>query len=797
MITLDTEHIYSVSEADDILKEAIKGGTCYKSKSLDYYNIVAAFDIETSNFRTIIDDTYKFEYIYHFINGVTLRCPDIDIESFGKVSGIKLSKTRGEALDSFYRELCDTFPGFLDDGLIDPNKQLISIIDLMLINKPTNEDEDKASIMYCWQFAINGKVIFGRTWDQFLDLIDLIECYTDIHKRLIVYCHNLAMEFQYIRRLLSWHKVFSISKRKPIYSITKSGIEFRCSYILTNYNLENLAKQLKKYDVKKLVGNLDYNLVRSPETPMTREEISYCINDVLVVSAYIQECILKERYISNIPLTATGYCRRYCRNMCLYGTVKKLRKKQYNKYRALMLSLTIDGKEEYEQLKRAFGGGFTHCNARFSGRTQNNVESWDEASAYIFTAAAELMPMSKGRKVYPTSKAEFENYINKYCCIFDAEFIDLEATFLPDQYISAAHCFVKEDAVRNNGRIYSASRIITTITNVDYEIIRKTYRFKTMKVLGMRIYKRGFLPKELQEAIIKLYKDKTELKGVVGKEDEYMNAKALLNSVYGMMVTDICKDEIIYDDTWSVKEVDVEKAINKYNNSPKRFLFYPWGIFITAYSRLHLWQGILAIGDDYIYADTDSLKILNGDKHRDFFECYNAWCGRKCDLMCKHLGIDPEGLRPKTEKGIPKPIGVFENETEDKNYDCFRSLGAKRYLTKQHYEFEDDTRIFIWDEYHLTVAGVNKKVALPYLIETYGDKIMDNFRIGLKIPKGKTGKLTHVYIDDPISGELVDYMGNRYKYVNQPPGIYLEAAEYDFSITEDYYKFLKGVQSQK
>ena len=250
-----------------------------------------------------------------------------------------------------------------------------------------------------------------------------------------------------------------------------------------------------------------------------------------------------------------------------------------------------------------------------------------------------------------------------------------------------------------------------------------------MKILGMRIYKRGFLPKELQEAIIKLYKDKTELKGVVGKEDEYMNAKALLNSVYGMMVTDICKDEIIYDDTWSVKEVDVEKAINKYNNSPKRFLFYPWGIFITAYSRLHLWQGILAIGDDYIYADTDSLKILNGDKHRDFFESYNAWCGRKCDLMCKHLGIDPEGLRPKTKKGVPKPIGVFENETEDKNYDSFRSLGAKRYLTCQHYEFEDDTRIFIWDEYHLTVAGVNKEKGTVKII--------------FQIVGGTTEKLSH------------------------------------------------------
>ena len=53
-----------------------------------------------------------------------------------------------------------------------------------------------------------------------------------------------------------------------------------------------------------------------------------------------------------------------------------------------------------------------------------------------------------------------------------------------------------------------------------------------MTIKNMRIYRRGFLPKELIEAIIKLYKDKTMLKGVIGKEIEYGNAKALLNSVY-------------------------------------------------------------------------------------------------------------------------------------------------------------------------------------------------------------------------------------------------------------------------
>lgn len=532
MITLETDKIYSIDQAQEIMKEAIKGGTCYKSKSLRYYNIIAAFDIETSNFISHVDESYKAIYLYKYIKGTKICCYNIDISRYGKISGITLSEDHGEDLGALYAELCDVFPQFFESSVTDPNEQLSHIIKAYIDNKPLSEDACKMSIMYCWQFAINGKVIFGRRWEEFLKLIDIISSFVDRNNRLVVYCHNLSMEYQYIRTLIKWHKVFSIATRKPIYAISDMGIEFRCSYLLTNYSLENLAKQLKKYDIKKLVGNLDYDLIRSPETPMSSEEIAYCINDVLVVSAYIQECLIEERFISNIPLTATGYCRRYARKMCLYGTNKALKNKQFNKYKALMQSLKIDGKEEYEQLKRAFAGGFTHANSRFSGRTVYNAKSFDETSAYIFTAVAELMPMSSSKKVSPKSKEEFEHYISKYCCIFDVEFKDIEATFLPDQYISAAHCFIKEGAVKNNGRIYSADRIITTITNIDYQIIRQTYRYKTMTIKNMRIYRRGFLPKELIEAIIKLYKDKTMLKGVIGKETEYGNAKALLNSVY-------------------------------------------------------------------------------------------------------------------------------------------------------------------------------------------------------------------------------------------------------------------------
>ena len=100
------------------------------------------------------------------------------------------------------------------------------------------------------------------------------------------------------------------------------------------------------------------------------------------------------------------------------------------------------------------------------------------------------------------------------------------------------------------------------------------------------------------------------MKGVQGKETEYLLSKGMLNSVYGMCVTDIVKDNAIYsdDDNWGFEKVDIDEEIQKYNDSKNRFLYYAWGIWVTAYARRNLWTGILAVGKDYIYSDTDSIK---------------------------------------------------------------------------------------------------------------------------------------------------------------------------------------------
>ena len=798
MITLETDKIYTVSQFEDILTESLKRGTCYKSKTLNYYNSICAFDIETSNIKLEADNSYKDIYLYNYLKGSKIRVSDV---SPMKSHGLTFSREKGVFIDEFYNELCDLFPGSFE-STYDEYEQVQNILKAMDINSP-DDDKQKISIMYCWQFAIDGKVIFGRTWAEFMQCMEILKKYTDISKRILIFIHNMSFEFQWLKNLFQWHKVFAIAPRKPIYAVTIEGIEFRCSYVLTNYSLAKLGDQLHHYDIAKLEGELNYSLWRSPKTPMNFEhEIRYCINDVLVVSAYIQECVLTEKFISRIPLTATGYCRRYTRKKCFYtGNSTKEKKLCHASYRELMRCLTIDGAEEYMQLRRCFMGGFTHCAAYFSGYTLKNIGHIDETSAYPYALISEAsFPMSSARKVRPESREEFEEYLKYYCCIFDAEFTDIKPTYIHENYISASHCFEKEACVINNGRVVSAKRIKTTITEIDFDIIRKTYKYKYLKVTNMRIYRRGYLPKNLILAIIKLYQDKTQLKDVERKEAEYQNSKALLNAVFGMMCTDIVKDEILYTDggVWDTIESNmtpeekneyIEKCIEKYNRSPQRFLYYPWGVYCTAISRRNLFTGIVNMmnedgSSDYVYADTDSIFCRNLEKHMGFIDKYNARCAVKLKRMCDYYDIDYNELLPRTIEGEIKPLGIWT--IEHKNIDVFKSLGAKRYLMQ------------IGDKISMTVAGVNKKAAVPYLLEKYGkEHIFAAFAKDLYIEPEHTGKLTHVYLDYYQSGQFTDYCGNDYKFTDEPPGVYLEAAAYYFDITQSYIDYLKGVHYSK
>lgn len=696
----------------------------------------------------------------------------------------------------------------------------------------TYVNESKFATMYLWGFGVNGSSIVGRTWKEFDIVKQALVNYFHLGKNRILYIfiQNLGYEFQWIRRRINWTErngkaeVFAMKERRPIYARTR-GFEFRCSYILSNYSLAYIgAELLKKYPVQKAVGDLDYSLVRHSSTPLTKAEIWYQVKDLQVVMSYIQEKIEQDGNITKIPLTNTGYVRDYCREWC-FGEhdSPELKRKTKAKYHEIMNSLSICSEKEYDQNKAAFAGGFTHAGAKYSGVTLHNVGSKDEASAYPGAMVSDYFPMSRGTYIGDVPISQLETYLKYYCCLFTVTIYDVTPKFGYEHYISLSHCQnITDDYISNNGRVAAATAITTTITELDWYIICKCYDFdfKSTKIKGLRIYKRDYLPRAMIMAILHLYKNKTELKGVEGKEIEYMVSKNMINASFGMAVTAIVRPEIIYNIEWDTTEEDTVEQLVDYNDNYNRFLFYPWGVWVTAHARYNLWQAIFEAGEDYVYSDTDSVKMLNPEKHEEFFKRYNTEMKLKLLKMCNHYNIPIDMCHPKTKKGVEKWIGVWEDEGI---YKTFRTIGAKRYMV------EDSDGVFSF-----TISGVNKKIGCPYLLSTYTDytseedislfelayspdsrlekeskeamkkvlelhnsgklsydSIFEHFTEGLYFPAGHTGKSTITYIDNPTYAKITDYLGNTRTCI-ELSSIHMEPQDYSLSRSAEYINFLKG-----
>lgn len=653
------------------------------------------------------------------------------------------------------------------------------------------DGKEKKSIMYIWQFCFNGHVIVGRTWGSFIKLCERLKQDLNLSEKILlyVYVHNLSYEFQFMRKWFEWINVFSVDTRKPIKALTTLYIQFNDSYILSGYKLETVGKHLQKYHVKKMVGDLDYYKIRTPITQLTEKEIRYCINDVLVVCAYIQEYIEQVGKITNIPLTQTGSVRKYCRKNCYYGfsNDKDIKKQNYYDYRDLMNTLKINNLGEYELLKRAFQGGFTHANAKHVRELNKNVSSYDFTSSYPYVMVSELYPMGKGFKINHVNREKYNTYVKNNLMVFDLHLIGVSPKINCDNPISISRCYSAKNYITNNGRVVFADELILSATNIDLEIYLAFYNIEHVEISNCYCYAKGYLPKNFILSILNVYNEKTKLKGVKGKEKEYLHSKELLNSMYGMSVTDVVQDLITYDNEneWDIEIQNKNDLIDKYNNNKSRFLFYPWGIFVTSYARRNLFSGILECNNDYIYSDTDSIKILNRENHLKYFNEYNKRVVYKLKKMCDYYNIPFEMCKPKTIKGKEKIIGVWDYEG---TYKCFKTLGAKRYL---YYD----------TELHATIAGVSKSGVVEYFNdkyknvsrETYIKQVFKDFNSGLIIPEKYTHKLTHTYIDDNMVGVIKDYQNNYYNY-NEKSGVHLEQTSYNMSLSQIFIDYLNGVK---
>lgn len=617
------------------------------------------------------------------------------------------------------------------------------------------------SIPYIWQFSMNDTVYYGREFWDFVYVLD------DLPKdcEIKIFVHNLGFEMHYLDNLFEWEKIFCRVPHKPITAIFKDykNIEFRCTYMLTRLSLASWGKSL---GVKKMVGDLDYIKIRTPLTPLTDKEMGYCEQDCRVVKAGIAQYLKTYKYINEIPSTQTGTVRR------------ELKKRLCNDkdYMRLMHKLVPRNVEEYYRYQSVFAGGYTHANYHYAGDVISSevygpIKHLDFASSYPAVMISEKYVCSQyfyyGKTLPDWKTFDYKAYIMLL------RFEDLECDAF-NTYIQASKCCGSQIRY-DNGRILSASFVDVWCSELDWVIIRNTYRFKRMEVIECWAAYKDYLPPVFTNYILELYHDKCALKGVKGQEEFYSKQKEKLNALYGCCATQPLQADVTYDQkeaVWGFKSLGKDQVQKRFDDlrrwyDKRYFVHYAWGCQVANYARYNLWQLIQHCDQDLLYCDTDSIFYM-GDYD---FTWYNEQITNKIRRACEEQGLDFEKTQPCDPKGKKRPLGILTEE--DGTITEFKTLGAKKYCER----WAEDNKL------HLTVSGINKEA-----VECLQDDI-NNFDNGFEFDKDADS--VHKQMLTYITDQPLITMPDGYK-ISTKRGINLRASGYKISLTNAYLDLINA-----
>lgn len=553
-----------------------------------------------------------------------------------------------------------------------------------------------------------------------------------------IFIHNLPYDWQFLRRFLmrdfgTPKKQLNVKSHYPISIQFNNGLILRDSLILAGVSLARWGDNLN-ITHKKASGYWNYELIRNQNTVYSDDELHYIEFDTLAGV----ECLNKLAdnlgdTVSTLPFTSTGIVRRIMRKKGRAAYAKQIFNKQL---------LTLD---EYLILEQVFHGGFTHSNRGVIGWLRYLVKCYDFKSSYPYCMLVEKYPC----EAYTLLTRQFTvneilKQANDYSFIFKLVLVKpiLKDNLYPMPALQFSKCLSSINVIKDNGRILSADYVEIYTNEIDLQVLNELYTYDAAFCVEVRAAKKGYLPKWFRDEVFEIFTQKCELEyqiKVLGQGDVslYNIKKAQLNSLYGMCVTKALKDEIIevYEDDennisgdYYIDKIDYKKEFDKYNKSMNNILPYVWGVYVTSYAMLHLFQLSDCIIDKnrhWLYSDTDSIYSDNWDEVK--IKGYNA------EAKQKLINAGYGAVRVHDKEYW---LGVADF---DGAYDKFITQGSKRYAVQQGKKIK------------ITVAGVPKKYGAQCL------RSLNDFKEGFIFYGQGTGKQTHTYLYSDIH---IDSHGN-------------------------------------
>lgn len=354
-----------------------------------------------------------------------------------------------------------------------------------------------------------------------------------------------------------------------------------CLRFWDTYYLEmgGLAAMGRTCGLAKALGDWDYNLIRTPETPLTTDERHYAARDVQVIPAYLRWLTeanewLDAEMLGCTVLTKTSLVRQMAQRTIGRERVMFSNGQRHSLFDAFKMTCIREWAPNfylYALRKACFRGGLTFTAANLAATVQTNVASLDVTSMHHLFIAGRYMPRNfrvpktvqplqrVAERILATSRAEvlrnywcplsfalharirFQNIRLKSATIFEREGIALipQGKFtskVGDVDFMTPTGAIAEEATRQSGWMDSAtgarfafSKLISAetatihLTEVELWNLSRAYVWDDMTVVCGE-YSQNFVkaPDYLVLQTHVLYSAKNAMKDIVNHYEEGM-----------------------------------------------------------------------------------------------------------------------------------------------------------------------------------------------------------------------------------------------------------------------------------
>lgn len=691
------------------------------------------------------------------------------------------------------------------------------------------------AFMYIWQFGIGVDLtVYGRTWKDFTDFLYMLQDELQLSPdfKLLIMIHDLRYEFGFFRKLL-WIDEGSLIARtqRQIIRFTSGCFEFRDSYTYTEQPLKQLGKEV---GIPKL--DYDYSEIRLPITPLSDKELSYCENDVRILTEYFMREVNQYKNVSRLPLTLTQRVNRVISS----NMAKDCTKQQ----RFQLAARQLDAEEDrvlLNYLRVAYFGGFNYATQFYRSDVLDNVHGADIDTSYVSQILFHRFPATKFKKLENFQAftvaggayhAELDAIVNarkRYngqalliriqCEGLEAKIPELAfLPIYPKNYLGRA-----PEARRRmkTEHVASCDYVDTVLTDIDFRLMIKWYNFRKLTVSEIFTSRYMPLPEYVLKSAAELAARKKAMKDylthikshrapTVQEVAEYVRIKSMCARIYGVFVKDPIRMQYAFDpesgNVIPAGLTGIEEAELDINGEKRKNFaptMYQWGVWVASWARkaeLDMAYKIATYSPipqpdgffnrSVIYCDTDSVYWYDNPAAEDLIKEWNA--GMKYRLMKLFEKYDPEvnwnGITPEMLKGI----GEFRID----HYSKFKVLGLKQYA------FIDHAGQF---QYHISGLPQPEWNDAGELIK---GKYFDQFETAteklaavtedLKIPAQLTGTLKSRYIDHEEECCVTDRFGNCMN-IKIPSCIILEPQAFKASVSplEEIQELIAGIDPDK